>query len=152
MGNIISFRLLRIGYQASSYRTHDIFSMFCWSFISINLCNKCQLDALFILSLLRQSTATCFGHIYSPSSRGILYKYNSLYVLSCSVHCLLAEPTDSQLKTTTRTNLILVIDQINAQILVLQLVYCIPVHVSSTMCSSSGGQIVGYSIWYRHTL
>ena len=26
-----------------------------------------------------------------------------------------------------------------------------PVHVSSTMCSSSGGQIVLYSLWYHHT-
>ena len=26
-----------------------------------------------------------------------------------------------------------------------------PLHVSSTMCSSSGGQIVLYSIWYHQT-
>ena len=26
-----------------------------------------------------------------------------------------------------------------------------PLHVSSTMCSSSGGQIVLNSIWYHHT-
>jgi len=26
-----------------------------------------------------------------------------------------------------------------------------PLHVSSTMCTSSGGQIVLYSIWYHHT-
>ena len=26
-----------------------------------------------------------------------------------------------------------------------------PLHVSRTMCSSSGGQIVSYSIWYHHT-
>ena len=36
-----------------------------------------QLDALFILSLFRQSTSTCFGHICSPSSGGILYIYNT---------------------------------------------------------------------------
>jgi hypothetical protein len=36
-------------------------------------CNKNQLDALFILSLFRQSTSTCFGHICSPSSGGMLY-------------------------------------------------------------------------------
>jgi hypothetical protein len=34
-------------------------------------CNKDQLDALFILSLFRQSTSTCVGHICSPSSGGI---------------------------------------------------------------------------------
>jgi hypothetical protein len=34
----------------------------------IALCNKNQLDALVILSLFRQSTSTCFGHICSPSS------------------------------------------------------------------------------------
>ena len=36
-------------------------------------CNENQLDALFILSLFRHSTATCFGHICSPSPGGILY-------------------------------------------------------------------------------
>ena len=46
-----------------------------------NLCNKKQLDALFILSLFRQSTSTCFGHICGPSSGGILYIYNNWYVL-----------------------------------------------------------------------
>jgi len=55
--------------------------MFCWLCISILLRNKNQLDALFILSLFRQSTSTCFGHICSPSSGGILYMYNT-YQLS----------------------------------------------------------------------
>jgi len=41
----------------------------------VYLCNKTQLDALFILSLFRQSNCTCFGHICSPSSEGILYIY-----------------------------------------------------------------------------
>jgi hypothetical protein len=36
-------------------------------------CNEYQLDALFIISLFRQSTSTCFGHICSPSSGDILY-------------------------------------------------------------------------------
>jgi len=44
-------------------------------------CNENQLDALFILSLFRQSTSTCFGHICSPSSGGILCIYNDWYVL-----------------------------------------------------------------------
>jgi hypothetical protein len=35
------------------------------------LCNENQIDALFILNLFRQSTSTCFGHVYCPSSRGI---------------------------------------------------------------------------------
>jgi len=34
---------------------------------------KNQLDALFILNLLHHSTCTCFRHICSPSSGGILY-------------------------------------------------------------------------------
>jgi hypothetical protein len=58
------------------------------------LCNKNQIDALFILSLFRQSTSTCFRHICSPSSGGILcvyiYIYNSWYVLCFLVGCLLA--------------------------------------------------------------
>jgi len=45
------------------------------------LCNKNQFDALFILSLFHQSTSTCFRHICSPSSGGILYIYNNWYVL-----------------------------------------------------------------------
>ena len=40
--------------------------------IKQTLCNKNQLDALFILSLFRQSSSACFGHICSPSSGGIL--------------------------------------------------------------------------------
>ena len=41
------------------------FFMFCWPCISIHLCNKNQLDALFILGLFHQSASTCFGHICS---------------------------------------------------------------------------------------
>jgi len=47
--------------------------------------------------------------------------------------------------------IILAIDQLSAHILVLWWVYCIPLRVSNTVCSSSGGQIVLYSIRYRHT-
>ena len=47
-------------------------------------------ESLFILSLFRQSTSTCFGHICSPSSGGILCVCNNLYVLCFSVDCLLA--------------------------------------------------------------
>ena len=49
--------------------------MSCWRCISINPWKENQLDALFILSLFGQSTSTCFGHICSPSSGGILYIY-----------------------------------------------------------------------------
>ena len=48
--------------------------MFCWRCVSIHQCNENQLDALFILSLFRQSTSTCFGHICSLSSGDILYR------------------------------------------------------------------------------
>jgi len=48
-----------------------VYFMFCCPCISIHLCNKNQLDALFILSLFRQSTSTYFGNICSPSSGGI---------------------------------------------------------------------------------
>ena len=53
-------------------------------------CNENQPDALFILSLFRQSTCTCFGHICSPSSGGILYIYKNWYVLCFLVDCLSA--------------------------------------------------------------
>jgi len=47
---------------------------------------------------------------------------------------------------------ILAIDQLNEKnFFIIGLLY-MPLHVSSTMCSSSGGQIVLYSIWYCHTL
>jgi hypothetical protein len=35
------------------------------------LCNDNQPDALFILNLFRQSTSTCLGYVYCPSSAGI---------------------------------------------------------------------------------
>jgi hypothetical protein len=35
------------------------------------ICNENQPDTLFILNLFRQSTSTCFGHVYCPSSGGI---------------------------------------------------------------------------------
>jgi len=58
-----------------------------WYFVTETVCpcNENQLDALFILSLYRQSTYTCFGHICSPLS-------------------IPTRPTENQLKTTTRTN------------------------------------------------
>ena len=68
----------------------QLFFMFCWPYISIQLCNKTQLDALFILSSFHQSNATYFGHICSPSSGGILYIYNNWYVLCFLVDYLLA--------------------------------------------------------------
>jgi len=57
--------------------------------MSIHLCNKNELDALFILSLFRQLTSTCFGHICSPSSGGILCIYNNWYMLCFIDDCLL---------------------------------------------------------------
>ena len=69
--------VLTVTKTAEETKQH-VFYMFCWPCISIYLCNKNQLDVLFILSLFRQSSSTCFGHICSPSSGGILYIYNKL--------------------------------------------------------------------------
>jgi hypothetical protein len=53
--------------------------------------NANQPDALFILNLFRQSTSTCFGNVYCPSSGGI--------------HCICtAIGTCYQIKRVTRTN------------------------------------------------
>jgi len=72
--------------------------MFCCPRISIYSCDENQLDAVFIFSLFRQSTSTCFGHICSPSSGGILFIYSNWYVLWFSVDCLLiGRPTDSHI-------------------------------------------------------
>jgi hypothetical protein len=72
------------------YQKAILFFMFCWSCISVDPCDENQLDALFILSIFRQSTSICFRHICSPSSGGILYIYNNWYVLCFLVDCLLA--------------------------------------------------------------
>jgi len=67
--------------------------------MSIYLCNKNQIDALSVLSLFRQSTSTCFGHICSPSSRGILYIYKNWYLLCFLVDSLLAEQSTKKHNT-----------------------------------------------------
>jgi hypothetical protein len=60
---------------------------------SKNPCNEIQLDALFTLSLFRQSTSTCFGHICNPSLGDILYIYINWYMYFL-VDCLLANPAN----------------------------------------------------------
>ena len=77
-------------YFVINYFTCSFFLLFCWQCISIHLCNKNQLDAPFTLSLFRHSASTCFGHICSPSSGGILHIYSNWYVLCFSVDRLLA--------------------------------------------------------------
>jgi hypothetical protein len=49
-----------------------------------NLCNENQLDALSILNLFDQTTSTCFGHVYCPSSGGIHCKCTA--VGACSTY------------------------------------------------------------------
>ena len=65
-----------------------------------------QLDAVFIFSLFRQSTSTCLGHIYSPSSGAILYIYNNFYVLCFLVDCPLARfhPNPANRQSTIKHN------------------------------------------------
>ena len=46
--------------------------------LDIYICNKNQLDALFILSLFCQSTSTYFGGICSPSLGGLLFVFLAL--------------------------------------------------------------------------
>jgi hypothetical protein len=48
--------------------------------LDTSFCIENQLDATFILSLFLQSTSTCFEHICSPSSGGIVYIYKNWYV------------------------------------------------------------------------
>jgi hypothetical protein len=76
--------ILTYNFQSHTYLTCPAFVitillsfMFCWPCIAIYLCDKNQIHILFILSLFRQSTSTCFEHICSPSSGGILYVYNT---------------------------------------------------------------------------
>jgi len=81
--------LKRNQFNGKSQITKVYFFMFCWPCFSIPLCIRNQPDALFIINLFRQSTSTCFGHIYSPSSGGKLYIYSKWYVSCFSVVCLL---------------------------------------------------------------
>ena len=69
--------------------------------------NENHLDALFIFSLFRQSTSTCFGHICIPSSGGILCIY--IRQIGTLLYVLL----------TVRLSIILVTEQLNVQFLVL---------------------------------
>ena len=66
--------------------------------------NKNQLEALFILSLFRQSTSTCFGRICSQSSGGILYIYIYITIGTCCdfqlTVCWPVGSTDSAVATT----------------------------------------------------
>ena len=72
---------------------------------------KNQLDALFVLSLFRHLTSTCFGYICSPSSGGMLCIYRTIgtccafWLTVCweSNWCWLCGRKQS-IKSTTRTN------------------------------------------------
>ena len=53
---------------------------------------------------------------------------------------------------TVHLSIILAIDQLNAQILFYNKFIIFLYMFRALLCSSSGGQIVLYSMWYRHTL
>jgi len=54
---------------------------------------------------------------------------------------------------TVHLSTILATDQLNAQILVFLNKFIIILYMfRALLCSSSGGKILFYSIWYRHTL
>jgi len=53
---------------------------------------------------------------------------------------------------TVHLSIILAVDQLNAQILFYSKCITFLYMFRALLCSSSGGQIVLYSIWYRHTL
>jgi hypothetical protein len=76
-------KTLELSHLPQTSQLNSLFYMLC-------LCNKNQLDALFIPSLFLQSTYTCFGQICSPSAGGILYIYNNWYVLCFLVDRVLA--------------------------------------------------------------
>jgi len=79
---VLSWNLLEFLFTYVQYNMHYNIQHF--------PCNENQLDALFIISLFCQSTSTCFTYICSPSSGGILYIHNNLYVLCFLADCLLA--------------------------------------------------------------
>jgi hypothetical protein len=56
-----------VGYTPYSVSIHYNFFYVLLTVHLDDLCNENQLDALFTLNLFRQSTSTCFGHVYCPS-------------------------------------------------------------------------------------
>jgi hypothetical protein len=75
-----------------------------------NLCNKNQLDALFIFNLFHHPTSTCFGHMLPIIRSYTLYMYSNWYVLYFEADWLLAgsgwnfPSAASQPKRIIRTN------------------------------------------------
>jgi len=104
---LISPYRLSIWETVESLTSSCLIFMFCWLCISIYLCNKNQLDALFILSLFRHSTSTCFGHICSPSLGGVLCIYGNWYVLCFLVDSLLVgfHPNPANSQSTKKQNM-----------------------------------------------
>jgi hypothetical protein len=79
LSNHAQYQLLRQTlFYVNSLIKGNYFCIYIYMYIYIllamhfhNLCNENKLDALLIPSLFRQSTSTCFGHVYCPSSGGI---------------------------------------------------------------------------------
>jgi len=112
--------------------------MFCWQCISIHPCNENQLHALFILSLFRQSTSTCFGHICSPSSGGIL----CVYVCVCMYVCIYV-----YIYTHTHTHTYLQL----VRVVLFKLTICCTSSVGTQFHpSSDNSTMMGYKIFPKH--
>ena len=92
--NTISFTQQESIYKKFYYNsTRNYFFIFYSLCISIRTCNKNQPETLFILSLFLQLTSTCFWHICSPSSGGVLYTYNT-----CQLLYIYSIPPDDELQ------------------------------------------------------
>jgi hypothetical protein len=91
------FAVLKLtSYSNITVRLHDLLTV-----LLDNLCNDNQLRAQFILNLFHQSTSTCFGHVYCPSSGGIHCTFTAGWV-RMQFH---PDPASSQSPThTARTN------------------------------------------------
>jgi len=77
------------------------------------------------------------------SSCYFLHQLEIVYLLQICYLCVVVNVCDNNVLDvllTVHLSIILAINQLNAPILLLQYVYYTILHVSSTMCSSSGGQ------------
>ena len=84
-----------------------------------------------------KNLAPTWKHIPSTLVRSVIWRYNKLSHVFFNV------------LLTVHVSIILATDQLNAQILVfVKFVICLYMF-RALLCSSSGGQIVLYSIWYR---
>ena len=98
-----------------------------------------------LLQCTRQEKFRCYSNCLMLKLKGYqIQRRPKIYFLR-NIFC-----TKSDILLTVHRSIILVTDQLNAQILVYNRFIICLYTFRALLCSSSGGQIVLYSIWYHH--